>query len=66
MDIVERLRNRNMPCGTLELIDKAADEIVWLRAALEHIVRECDAINKGPVAVGIARAALKTAQRGGE
>jgi hypothetical protein len=34
------------------------DEIERLRAALEHIVRECGALNKGPVAVAIARAAL--------
>ena len=29
-----------------------------LRIELEHIVRECDALNKGPVAVSIARRAL--------
>jgi DNA-binding transcriptional MerR regulator len=29
-----------------------------LRAALEHVTRECGALNKGPVAVEIARTAL--------
>jgi hypothetical protein len=33
-------------------------EVEQLRAALEHITRECDALHKGPVAVSIARAAL--------
>ena len=35
MDIVERLRVRNAPYGTLELMDKAADEIERLRRALQ-------------------------------
>ena len=35
MDIVERLRVRNVPYGWLELADKAADEIGRLRAALK-------------------------------
>lgn len=33
-------------------------QVAGARAALEHIVRECGALNKGPVAVAIARAAL--------
>jgi cell division protein FtsB len=33
-------------------------EIERLRAALEQIARECNALNKGPVAVSRARAAL--------
>jgi hypothetical protein len=36
----------------------AHDEIERLRAALEQIARECNALNKGPVAVSLARAAL--------
>jgi len=39
-------------------IDARGNEIVRLRAALEHITRECSALNKGPVAVNIARSAL--------
>ena len=40
-------------------IERLLDEVAVLRAALEHISRECDALNKGPVAVHIARAALE-------
>jgi predicted nucleic acid-binding Zn-ribbon protein len=38
--------------------EEAEREADALRAALEHITRECGALNKGPVAVEIARAAL--------
>jgi len=36
-----------------------ASEVLNLRLALEQIVRECGAMNKGPVAVMIARKALE-------
>ena len=35
MDIVERLRKRNTPFGSVELFDAAAAEIERLRAALK-------------------------------
>lgn len=37
MDVVERLRKRNVPWGNFELMNKAADEIERLRAALTGI-----------------------------
>ncbi len=40
------------------MVAEAYGEIERLRAALECIVRECSAMNKGPVAVHIAREAL--------
>jgi hypothetical protein len=41
-----------------EAIQNRDEYIAKLRAALERITRECDALNKGPVAVAIAREAL--------
>ena len=39
-------------------VERLEDEVKRLRAALEQVTRECDALNKGPVAVAIARKAL--------
>lgn len=49
-----RLENRHLR----NELAKAWREAETLRAALEHVTRECGALNKGPVAVEIARAAL--------
>jgi hypothetical protein len=40
-------------------IAKLVERVSELEGALEEITRECDALNKGPVAVNIARAALE-------
>jgi hypothetical protein len=41
---------------------KLVKRVSVLEGALEEITRECDALNKGPVAVKIARAALRTSE----
>jgi hypothetical protein len=43
MNIVERLRVRNVPYGWLELADNAADEINRLEEALQRIVQWSEA-----------------------
>ncbi len=40
------------------MVAEAYNEIENLRAGLECIIRECSAMNKGPVAVHIARETL--------
>lgn len=45
-------------CNPSLALDHAKDRIEELEDALELITRECDALNKGPVAVEIARKAL--------
>lgn len=53
-----RLPTPSMPVH--RMLGAAADSLERFQAALEQIVRECDAMNKGPVAVAIAREALKS------
>lgn len=45
-DIVERARNRNMPFGHLELIDKLADEIERLTAQNTMIFNDAAALTQ--------------------
>jgi len=63
MNIVERLRKRNVPYGWLGLADAAADRIEALEAALREIIDLRFAPSLGYAeAARIARAALTEGQ----
>ncbi len=64
-DIVERLRNRNTPYGTLELMDKAADEIERLRQKASEWQGMYNAMLRKDIEIKCLRAeveALRTGQ----
>lgn len=51
------VQNERIRCYN-EGLDFSSAEVRRLRGALQRIASECDAMNKGPVAVKIAREAL--------
>jgi DNA repair exonuclease SbcCD ATPase subunit len=56
-EALEQANNYGRCCA--QQYDALAERVSELEGALEEITRECDALNKGPVAVNIARAALE-------
>jgi chromosome segregation ATPase len=54
---LEQANNYGRYCA--QQYDALVERVSELEGALEEITRECDALNKGPVAVNIAREALE-------